>query len=511
MKFTVLFLLIGSFGLCSLTNTYIAAASVGANDGTSCANAHANTFFNSGANWGVGATQIGSDTFVHLCGTTTGTLSANALTFQGSGSSGHPVTLIFESGAVLTAPAWGTYNAAGAITATGVHDVVIDGNNTGTITATANGTGLANQVSSIGIFISTCTRCTVKNLTISNMYVPVVNNAGNTSSSTGIMSGTGNATLLITNNVIHDAYYCTFSVFNGDTNLEISANTLSHCNWGVGGGASAASATVSGFLVHDNDISDGGIWEDPADNNHHNGVYIFAEQVSSTVTGLQIYNNYIHGDFQLHVTGWIFVSCQTGSITDPLIFNNVLTSSTPGSIPSNGFIMAWVDNPSIYNNTIIGAATSGGNGIEVTSCSGSATGTIKNNIISTVATGIYAPAGTVLIASNNNDIFNLSANAMVNHSTFYASVAAWTAGTGYDATSQTGDPKVNANGTLQSGSPAIANGANLSSLGITALNSDKAGVARGSSWDIGAFNAPPSGGGSSSLGASKMLGAEVMH
>ena len=42
---------------------------------------------------------------------------------------------------------------------------------------------------------------------------------------------------------------------------------------------------------------------------------------------------------------------------------------------------------------------------------------------------------------------------------------------------------------LQSGSAAIGKGANLTSLGITALNSDAAGTARPSSggWDIGAF------------------------
>lgn len=476
-------------GGATASDIYIAQSATGAGTGQGCLNARTTTFFNTAANWGAGAGQIGPDTTVHVCGTFNGTKSSSALTFRGSGTSGHPVTLMFEAGAALTAPAWGSYNSAGAITATGVSDIVIDGNNTGTILATGNGTGLASQVSSIGVFVSACTRCTVRNLTIANMYIPLVNDAGNTSSSTGIMTGGGNSTLLIDHNVIHDAYYCTLTAYNGDSNVTISNNTIFHCNWGVGVGAATAGASISNLLIHDNDISDGGVWEDPADNNHHNGIYVFAEQASSKLTGLQIYNNYIHGDWRLHVTGWIFMSCQTGTITNPLVFNNVLTSSSVASIPANAFIMAWVDNPSLYNNTIVGATTSAGNGIEVTSCSGSAKGTINNNIISTVATGIYAPAGTVLTASDNNQIYNVSANAMVYHSTFYPSVAAWVSGTGYDANSLTSSPALTAVGTLSAVSPSIGAGVNLSGLGIAALDRDKAGVVRPStgSWDIGAY------------------------
>jgi hypothetical protein len=67
---------------------YIAQASVGAGDGSSCANARAYTFFNSATNWGSGSNQIGPGTVVRLCGTIT-----SDLIFQASGSAADPIVL----------------------------------------------------------------------------------------------------------------------------------------------------------------------------------------------------------------------------------------------------------------------------------------------------------------------------------------------------------------------------------------------------------------------------------
>jgi hypothetical protein len=66
---------------------------------------------------------------------------------------------------------------------------------------------------------------------------------------------------------------------------------------------------------------------------------------------------------------------------------------------------------------------------------------------------------------------------------------------GYDVHSTTGDPKLS--GTYFPGldSSAIGLGENLTNLGITALNSDKAGNPRPSTgpWDIGAYEYVPGG------------------
>src|SRR5437879_11525776 len=81
----------------SLGSTYIAQAVAGADTGADCNNAHAATFFNTAANWGAGASQIGAGTIVHLCGTI-----ATALTAQGSGSAGNVITILFEPSAKIS-------------------------------------------------------------------------------------------------------------------------------------------------------------------------------------------------------------------------------------------------------------------------------------------------------------------------------------------------------------------------------------------------------------------------
>ena len=106
MKFTFWLFCIPLFA----NDVYLAQASAGGNTGANCANALAGvTYFNTVGNWTSGTpsgTQIGPATTVHICGTWTGAANGTLLVAQGSGSSGSPVTVLFESGAVLTAPYW---------------------------------------------------------------------------------------------------------------------------------------------------------------------------------------------------------------------------------------------------------------------------------------------------------------------------------------------------------------------------------------------------------------------
>jgi hypothetical protein len=69
-------------------DVFVAQTAAGTGDGSSCANARAKSFFNSSANWGTGAAQIGPGTVVRLCGALSGDLN-----FQGDGVSGNPVVL----------------------------------------------------------------------------------------------------------------------------------------------------------------------------------------------------------------------------------------------------------------------------------------------------------------------------------------------------------------------------------------------------------------------------------
>src|SRR5208282_3200789 len=56
--------------------------------------------------WGSGATQAGPGTTVYLCGTLTASTQAVGLNVQNSGTSGNPLTILFDSGASLQSPAF---------------------------------------------------------------------------------------------------------------------------------------------------------------------------------------------------------------------------------------------------------------------------------------------------------------------------------------------------------------------------------------------------------------------
>jgi hypothetical protein len=93
---------------------------------------------------------------------------------------------------------------------------------------------------------------------------------------------------------------------------------------------------------------------------------------------------------------------------------------------------------------------------------------------------------------NNNIYQDASLNSIWRTgSNFYSTLAAWRTASGGDANAQatTGSLNLDANYKPLSNSITVGAGANLTSVGITALNSDKAGVARPSTgaWDAGAY------------------------
>ncbi len=99
---------------------YIAQSAAGGNTGADCADALAYTFFNTSSNWASTYTggKISPGTTVHLCGTITGTNTANTniLRTQGAGTSGSPITIHFETGAIVQSPACtGASGAGGCI------------------------------------------------------------------------------------------------------------------------------------------------------------------------------------------------------------------------------------------------------------------------------------------------------------------------------------------------------------------------------------------------------------
>ena len=132
-NFKIILFVIFSFGLFGLAESswaaeeiYISQMSAGGNSGTDCANSHSAAWFNTTSNWGSETGKIGAGGTVHLCGIFAAP-NINAtpmLTVQNSGSSGSPITVLFEAGAIIQAPYWGS---TGAINLNGKSYITLDG------------------------------------------------------------------------------------------------------------------------------------------------------------------------------------------------------------------------------------------------------------------------------------------------------------------------------------------------------------------------------------------------
>lgn len=507
LLFAALFVTISaSFSAAAASNIYIAQNAAGGNTGGDCADAHATGWFNTSGNWGPSAAQIGPGTTVHLCGTFNAPAGASGyLAFQGSGNSVSPITLLFEGGAVLTAPYWG---GNGAIFANGLNYIVIDGGTNGTVQATANGTVLANQANTYAVYLQSVSNSEVKNLTISNIYVHTANPSDEGGQNSVGLQWSYGSNVTIDHNTCHDVRSCIIYSYQGSStssNIDISSNTVYNVNWGiiVGDGNSGAVLNAP-VTVHDNVVHDFARWDDNANYNHHDGVYCFSTHPTSSLNACSVYNNYIYGDPGTHTNTFIFFSeNDSGMACSGLrAFNNLLVNGagSTGRVPANGFIQDWCTNTSIYNNTMVGFSASDNTGGNQCVSLNIGTGlTIKGNICSTVYLGLYLNNGgsVQLAAMDYNDIHNVSYTASDNLGNYYATLANWQSCTSHgcpashDTNSKSGDPVLNGSYHLTNNtSTAWQTETNLTGLSISALDSDKAGVARpgsGPIWDMGAY------------------------
>lgn len=487
-------------GFSTASDIYIAQNAAGANTGADCADAHAAAWFNSASNWGSNAGQIGPGTTVHACGTFNEPAGASCtLTFQGSGSSGNPITLLFEPNALATATYWG---ANGFICGSGNNYIVVDGGTNGTIQATANGSSLANHVAGSGMNMDGSSNSEVKNLTLSNLFVPVANNSNNNINVYGIHWVYGNSNQ-IDHNTLHDCRWCIYFAYRGSattSNIEIDHNTVYNCDHGIAVGDGNTNAILSGTnLIHDNVIHDFVLWDAPGDTDHHDAIHIWAVHSGSKINDIKVYNNYEYGDPGTSMSAYDFIDAESGGAITIEIFNELIVNTSSTNAPGDGFIYFYISpiTAQVYNNTLVGVNTSINTGIGTLS-----SGVIaKNNIISTMNLGLYMQGSGTFSASDYNDFYNLTNVAGINGGSYYATLASWKASAGSpDAHSINSNPNLSGSYLLQTGSLAIGAATNRTSLGITALDSDHTGTARPSSgaWDAGAYQdqagiSPPTG------------------
>jgi hypothetical protein len=485
-----------SASFASATNVYVAQNAAGAASGADCADAVALSWFNSSANWGSGPTQIGPGTTVHLCGTFTASAGADSyLQMQASGSSGNPITIKWETGAIVQAPYFSS--AHGGIDINGQSWLVIDGGSNGIIQNTANGTGLTYQQTStlIGSW-SGSSNDIVKNLSMSNIYVHT-NGDANGSAADGILARhASNLTIGPNNTVAQADVGIMFEWDGGESNLVITGNHFNGVNQDIQMGPTTTSAVMTNVSVYGNDATNWVNWDEPGNGYHHNFFHPFTNVSGASLTGtLQIYNNSSRGDMGNHATSMIFIENNNGGSGGTMgswyIFNNLFDKTNNNAPSSSGIVAVMSASGKFYNNTIRDAGGTGANAYTSLHFYSGATGwTMTGNIFQGGAYMVYDESSSV--TGNDNVYYNSpSGTPWIWGSTFISAISTWRSDCSCDAAAVTTNPNLNSDMTLASGSSAISLGANLTSLGITQLNSDKAGMARPSSgaWDSGAYRA----------------------
>jgi hypothetical protein len=492
----------------SAGNIYIAQSASGSANGSNCGNAYAYTFFNNSGNWGSGSSQIGSGTTVHVCGTWSGTAGQWFLAFQASGASGSPITLYFEPNAILQAP---YFNSNGAINTRGYSYLTIDGGTNGLIQNTLNGSPggacpggtCSYQQASMAIQASGSSNFTLKNLTIANLYVHT--SASDTAignSSVNCIYNNGSFTnWTISNNTMHDVSWCISIQYGNSTNAVISGNTIYNVDHAIAFGGPAPGNTLNGVTISGNKIRDYSNWDTTANAYHHDGIHIWGynDNGSDAISNISIYDNAFGGCVGQNVTAHIFMEANGGNTRSVTIFNNTLMDTCAGNV-TNGFITTGVDSGyQIYDNTAIGASTD-----TCYATSSSPSVVFKNNVASGCGTFMDVTTGGGFATGGlNNNVYANSgrSNVFVYHGNYTSSLSSWQSETGQDANSvYAANALLNSNGSPQIGSPVIGAGVNLTSLGVTMLDSDIVGTARpvSGAWDVGAFvysgaPAPPTG------------------
>ena len=415
---------------------YIAQSAAGGNTGADCADALVYSFFNSSANWASSFTggKISPGTTVHLCGTITGTNTANTniLRTQGAGTSGSPITIHFENGAIVQSPACtGASGAGGCIYLNNAY-ITLNGGTNGTVENTSDGnSGNGNCL------IGTCTvqqaattavevngaNDIVENLNVSHMCMHTFQAADNFffQPCGGIQVDSGGSGALVTQNTVDNA---ATGIGGGANSLEISYNTMTAVNHAITLGT--VSSVFTGNKIHNNDVSQEWVWDATDNSYHHNGIIIEVVGTGGQFPGLQIYDNYFHGLWSndniygdSHVTNAIFLDSNgvADSIPNAYIVRNILefdvsncvvsgSGTCPHGVghaldyPTNGFVNAGGCNATpcsppnlslVANNTMIG--TSGPSCWNVSDISNNIS--VENNLCATTSGAVVAWSSSI--------------------------------------------------------------------------------------------------------------------
>lgn len=457
-----------------------------------------------GADGTQSTTAIGSVTWTggntyKLCGTLTSAIAPTT----------NNLTIIFETGANVSpavCPATGCLNLVNrtGITVDGGVDCGADVANkascNGTIQATANGTGLANQVqNTIGVDVDGSSGITLQNLLIGPIYLRTSTSDSSTPGQplpSGIW-GNSATNLLVKNTTIHDANwnqsFVSGTASSGLTWTNVDIYNSDHC-WAIG----VVSQTTTNIQIDHSHCHDGANWDHPGTNDHHHdGLHLYTTTGSGKVTNVRTYDNTFDGNWGTFNTAAIFEEGPGGGEVDNTVYNNLFDQSGFLFNWNNGFINTGNlagSNPStnnFYNNTLIAGSSQAAYEAQITFA-----GTVENNVFVTTNS-----TGATLWLSNHTGTVDYNTYATptnnqwsTNGGSTRTSFATWQSN-GNDTHAPVGTPgtapfHLSATGVPDSSFIGIGAGLNLTSLSIPTLNSDQTGHARPSTgpWTIGILN-----------------------
>jgi uncharacterized repeat protein (TIGR02543 family) len=521
LKLAVLLLLVSPV---FATDIYFGPTSAGSNNGSSCANAYA---YDDGAHGlGVSGTWTPGNN-LHLCpGTFPGSAGgSNFIVAQNSGTSGSPITLIADQGAVtITA----TYWSGPVINLAGLSYITVNGDNNLTIRATDNGTALANQADN-GICVNNGTpsasssNVTVENLTCSNLYVHTCGSPISTCTDEGGQDTYGIdlwnvSNLVIQGNTLHDLNsgirnsYATGSSFS---TLTITGNTIYNINhgWFITDSSSSGTATLSPIYFYANNIHDWQNWDDynggGNPQNHHDGLIINTNSATSVLSNFYIYNNWLHGNIGSGMSAMVFsFPAVPAGISGIWFYHNIFENDATNYCTADGIVDPIDSGVRFIGNTVISNHTSctqySGQQESGLTIEDGATLTANEDNIYQNTTGYalqFSPSPGTITLSDYSDYYENT--SWIYSGTSCSSLSCWQSLISGDSHSSTASPNLNASSSppyqLNSASgAAYRTGANLYSLfgcssptipGLGAGCSDYNGNALPSSgnWDMGAF------------------------
>jgi hypothetical protein len=498
-----------ALGFSSATNVYITPD--GTSQGACSSSPQTPAWFNSASNWGSGASQIGPGTSVLLCGTIT-----TPLTFQGSGLSGDSITMTFDTGAAINPSSCSNGIGNACLSVAGRSYIIIDGGTTcgwiGQAVTPCNGTiensNSEPSGSNFAVDASNCTNCEFRNLNIGPIYTKSPGGREPSGDIRGIqaVSSAGTGTWLIHNNIAHDTSSAFVYVPSGrsDPGPAVYNNVTYNINSSLDI-SNNSNGTLIAAVVHDNNFGSTANWDNTGCPDHHNSMHAFAQGTGSN-SGFQYYNNLINGNWGGCATGGLYFEGPSGTI---LVYNNTwlmtYTQMNNGIVGFDG--ASFAATVQFYDNTVIGQLQSGDVCMTLGSGSSPTSITMNNNIISGCNSLLAGQGTNVTWTKVDYNIWGGNSSSTpwglkcdpgpcsyYNFSGWQTVVSGETHSTFGPSRSYVG---VNSNGTLQSGSPAVGAGANLTALGVRPLDSDIMGNLRpgGSTpWAGGAFNYPAGGG-----------------